>query len=137
MNTNRPAARSPLSWTITSRGFHFSVSYVPESQMVIAPPPYSPAGISPEKSRYSIGWSSVRTASRTVSGSVGSPFGTAHEASTPSRSSRTSQCSRRAWCSWMTKRWPEPSGATGSSAGIGSGVRRASRLRRYSSSGTR
>ena len=27
--------------------------------MVIRPPPYSPAGISPEKSRYSSGWSSV------------------------------------------------------------------------------
>src|SRR4026207_2048810 len=53
------------------------------------PPPYSPAGISPENSRYSMGWSSVRTASRTVSGSVGSPLGTAQDASTPSRSRRT------------------------------------------------
>ena len=35
-----------------------------------------------------------------------------------------------------TKRLPGPS-ATGSSAGTGSGVRRGSRLRRYSSSGTR
>jgi hypothetical protein len=104
INTYLPDARSPRSRTITSRWFHFSVSNVPVSQIVIEPPPYSPAGISPEKSRYSIGWSSVRTASRTVSGSVGSPFGTAHDASTPSRSSRTSQCSRRAWCSWMTNR---------------------------------
>jgi hypothetical protein len=55
MNTNRPVARSPRSRTMTSRGFHFSVSYVPASQIVIAPPPYSPAGISPENSRYSIG----------------------------------------------------------------------------------
>jgi hypothetical protein len=135
MNTNRPDARSPCIRTMTSRAFHFSVSYVPASQIVIDPPPYSPFGISPENSRYSMGWSSVRTASRTVAGSVGRPLGTAQEASTPSRSRRTSQCSRRAWCSWMTKRCPSP-GPAGSLSGTGSGVRRGSRLRRYSSSGT-
>src|SRR5690349_7514472 len=32
------------------------------------------------------------------------PFGTAHETPTPSFSSRRSQCSRRAWCSWTTNR---------------------------------
>src|SRR5450759_3534434 len=32
------------------------------------------------------------------------PFGTAHEARTPSRSSRRSQCRARAWCSWTTNR---------------------------------
>jgi len=32
------------------------------------------------------------------------PRGNAHEASTPPCSRRKSQCSRRAWCSWMTKR---------------------------------
>jgi hypothetical protein len=119
---------------MTSRGFHFSVSYVPVSQIVIRPPPYSPAGISPENSRYSMGWSSVRTASRTVSGSVGRPLGTAHDASTPSRSSRTSQCRLRAWCSCTTNRSSVP--GAGSASGMGSGVRAASRLRRYSSSGT-
>ena len=41
-------------------------------------------------------------------GSVGRPLGTAQDASTPSRSRRTSQCSRRAWCSWMTKRSSGP-----------------------------
>ncbi len=34
----------------------------------------------------------------------GMPRGTAQLASTPSRSSRRSQCSAVAWCSWMTKR---------------------------------
>ena len=37
-------------------------------------------------------------------GSSGMPLGTAQEASTPSRSRRRSQCRRRAWCSWTTKR---------------------------------
>src|SRR5260370_1134302 len=32
------------------------------------------------------------------------PFGTAHDASTPSRSSRRSQWRARAWCSWTTNR---------------------------------
>ena len=41
-------------------------------------------------------------------GSSGIPLGTAHEASTPSRSRRRSQCSRRAWCSWTTKRAVAP-----------------------------
>ena len=39
-------------------------------------------------------------------GSSGSPLGRAHETSTPSRSSRKSQCNARAWCSWMTKTGP-------------------------------
>ncbi len=55
---------------------------------------------------YSSGWSSVWTARWLSSGSVGMPFGTAHDASTPSRSRRRSQCRRRAWCSWITKRLP-------------------------------
>src|SRR5215208_5910089 len=79
---------------------------------------------------YSIGWSSVWTARWFSSGSVGMPLGTAHDASTPSRSSRRSQCSRRAWCSWMTKRLR--SSLPGRPAG--SGVSAKSRLRLYSSS---
>src|SRR5215212_7446301 len=79
---------------------------------------------------YSIGWSSVWTARWFSSGSIGMPLGTAHDASTPSRSSRRSQCSRRAWCSWMTKRLR--SSLPGLPAG--SGVSAKSRLRLYSSS---
>ena len=56
----------------------------------------------------------------------------AHETSTPSRSSRKSQCKLRAWCSWITNlclpscvaRWRP----------MGSGVFRAFRLARYVSS---
>src|SRR5215217_7984641 len=79
---------------------------------------------------YSIGWSSVWTARWLSSGSLGMPLGTAHEASTPSRSSRRSQCRRRAWCSWMTKRLSSP--LCGLPAG--SGVSSKPRLRLYSSS---
>ena len=32
---------------------------VPVSQTIIGPPPYSPSGITPSKSMYSTGWSSV------------------------------------------------------------------------------
>ena len=68
-----------------------------------------PCGISPWKSRYSSGWSSVWTASRFSAGSGGIPLGIAHEASTPSCSSRRSQCRRVAWCSWTTNRGRRPS----------------------------
>src|SRR5436853_7808182 len=60
------------------------------------------------------------------------PLGTAHDTPTPSFSSRKSQCSRRAWCSWTTKR-----GALVSLRGTlapGSGVRLKSRLASYSAS---
>src|SRR3954465_2594164 len=62
--------------------------------------------MSPWKSMYSSGWSSVWTARGVREGSGGMPFGTAHETSTPARSSRRSQCRLRAWCSWTTKRSP-------------------------------
>ena len=61
---------------------------------VIEPAPYCPLGISPAKVRYSSGWSSVWTARWFFRGSAGMPFGTAHDASTPSRSRRRSQCRR-------------------------------------------
>ena len=70
------------------------------------PAPYWPFGISPWKSRYSSGWSSVCTASRFSSGWPGIPRGSAQEASAPSCSSRRSQCSRVASCCWTTKRAP-------------------------------
>lgn len=38
--------------------------YVPWSQMITVPPPYSPCGIVPSKSRCSSGWSSVGVAKR-------------------------------------------------------------------------
>ncbi len=101
-----PCTRSPAKVTITSSSRNFSVSYVPRSQIAIVPAPYSPFGIFPSNSRYSSGWSSVRTASRFSFGSCGTPFGSAQDARAPSRSSRRSQCSRRAWCSWTTNRSP-------------------------------
>ena len=58
--------------------------------------------MSPSKSRYSSGWSSVRTARWLRFGSGGMPLGTAHEASVPSCSSRRSQCMARALCSCTT-----------------------------------
>src|SRR3954451_8916085 len=62
---------------------------------------------------------------------MGMPLGTANDTSTPSRSSRRSQCSRRAWCSWITK--PCSPVSRGWSP-AGSGVSLKSRLRSYSSS---
>jgi len=54
-----PFSRSPWRITITSRSDHFSVSYVPSSQINTCPPPYSPLGISPANLKYSSGWSST------------------------------------------------------------------------------
>ncbi len=89
-NAYPPVARCPCSLTLTSRFVHFSVSYLPWSQMVTEPAPYSPRGICPSKRPYSSGWSSVCTARWFTAGSSGSPFGTAQDTSTPSRSSRKS-----------------------------------------------
>ena len=72
--------------------------------MLIVPAPYWPFGMSPRNVRYSIGWSSVRTARWFGLLSIGMPLGTAHDQSTPSCSRRRSQCRRRAWCSCTTKR---------------------------------
>src|SRR3954453_17207553 len=84
--------------------------------------------MSPWKSRYSSGWSSVRTARRLSFGSSGRPLGIAHDASAPSCSRRRSQCRRVAWCSWMTKRgWS----AVAAGAPAGSGVASKSRFVRY------
>ncbi|OUD86338.1 hypothetical protein CMMCAS04_15165 [Clavibacter michiganensis subsp. michiganensis] len=119
----------PCSVAMTSSpSRHFSSSKVPASQMVTSPPPYSPAGIVPSKDPYSSGWSSVCTARWFVPCSVGTPLGRAQLTSTPSCSSRKSQCSARAWCSWITKELP--SEGAGDSAGTGSLVFAASRLDR-------
>src|SRR5919109_827101 len=85
--------------------------------------------MSPSKARYSMGWSSVCTARWSTRGSGGMPLGTAHDASTPLRSSRRSQCSEVAWCSWTTKRASFAVASPGSPAG--SGVREKSRFSRY------
>src|SRR6185436_11337004 len=110
--------------------------------MVTDPPPYSPAAISPAKDAYSSGWSSVGTASRLGPCSVGGPLGTAQLFSTPSRSSRRSQCTRspvrprRVWCSWTTKVSSLPVGSGSPAEGTGSAVRAGSRFARYSASGS-
>src|SRR5579859_1654413 len=85
--------------------------------------------MTPWKVRYSIGWSSVWTARRRLPGASGGPCGTANDARTPRIWSRTSQCSRVAWCRWTTYRgqdgacWTVP---------FGSGVFRKSRFLWYS-----
>src|SRR5215831_1245940 len=111
--------------------FHLWVSYVPLAQIVTLPAPYWPLGISPSKSPYSSGWSSTWTARLLRRGSSGTPRGTAHETRTPSRSRRRSQCRRRAWCCWTTKRrtWEAASSVVASPAG--SGVSWKSRLALY------
>ena len=60
----------------------------------------------------------------------GTPRGTAQLTSTPSRSSRKSQCSAVAWCSWMTKIGSSPAGVLAAAGfdGTGSGVFPAVRL---------
>ena len=65
-------------------------SHVPQSQTITSPPPYSPLGMIPSKSKYSMGWSSTCTASCLPFGSSVGPLGTAQLASTPPTSSRKS-----------------------------------------------
>ncbi len=65
-------------------------SQVPRSQTMTSPPPYSFAGMTPSKSRYSIGWSSTWTAIRRAAGSSVGPRGTAQLTRTPSISNRRS-----------------------------------------------
>src|SRR5688572_11715872 len=138
----RPASRRPSKVTMMCRSSHFSVAYRPASQIVTCPPPYSRAAIVPLNEAYSSGWSSVGTARRLVPGAVGGPFGTAQLFSTPSRSSRRSQCTRSparprgVWCSWTTKVSSLPDGRALPAAGTGSAVRAGSRLARYSASGS-
>ncbi len=71
-----------------------TTSYVPVSQIdfAIVPSPLS-TGAGSTKSMWSRSWSPTRTASRFCFGSVGMPFGSAHDQSTPPPSSRRSK-----WC---------------------------------------
>ena len=82
-STNRPCSFSPsrskcsspvgdrLDRVVGRRpGVH-----VPQSHTITSPPPYSPPGMTPSKSKYSSGWSSTCTARRWPSGSRVGPFG--------------------------------------------------------------
>ena len=97
---SRASIQPPFSFSPASRNLNaplarlFSTSsigaQVPVSQTIIGPPPYSPSGMTPSKSIYSSGWSSVCTASRFSAGSSDGPFGTAQLFSTPPTCSRRS-----------------------------------------------
>src|SRR3954465_13597303 len=50
-----------------------------------SPPPNSPDGMIPSKSKYSIGWSSTLNAARRTAGSRARTLGTAQHTSTPPR----------------------------------------------------
>ena len=79
----------------------------------------------------------MRTAGGCASGPAGCPSAPPSDASVPSCSSRRSQCRRRAWCSWTTKRASAGSAALATLSGGGSGVAVKSRLRSYADSGSR
>src|SRR5215204_2865117 len=83
------ACSSPAA-TAAAGSSVFCGSQVPMSQTMTSPPPYSPAGMTPSKSRYSMGWSSTCTALRRAAGSSVGPRGTAQLASTPFISNRRS-----------------------------------------------
>ena len=96
-STNRPASLWPLRSkcssppAIAAAGSSVRAgTHVPRSHTMTSPPPYSPDGITPSKSAYSIGWSSTCTARLRVAGSRVGPLGTAQLASTPSTSRRRS-----------------------------------------------
>ena len=81
---------SPSATALRGSRVGASGSQVPQSQTMTSPAPYCLAGMTPSKSKYSIGWSSTWTAMRRIAGSRVGPFGTAQETSTPSISSRKS-----------------------------------------------
>ena len=97
---SRASIQPPFSFSPARRNLNapvlrlFSTSSIgaqmPVSQTIIGPPPYSPSGITPSKSMYSSGWSSVSTASRFSAGSSDGPFGTAQLFSTSPTCSRRS-----------------------------------------------
>src|SRR5438552_9738233 len=64
--------------------------YVPMSQTMTVPPPYSPSGITPSKRAYPRGWSSTAIARRLSAGLSDGPFGTAQDTRTPPASRRKS-----------------------------------------------
>src|SRR5438552_1133460 len=62
--------------------------YLPMSQTMTVPPPYSPSGITPSKRAYPRGWSSTAIARRLSAGLSDGPFGTAQDTRTPPASRR-------------------------------------------------
>ena len=72
-----PAPGSPARVAIASSSRVLLASTSPGPRSLTVPPPYSPLGISPSNSRYSSGWSSVRTTSGSSLGPVGTPRGSA------------------------------------------------------------
>ena len=79
-STSRPRSFSPKTSACSSPDSTAAAgssvacgSQVPMSQTITSPPPYSPAGITPSKSRYSTGWSSTCTAIRRTAGSSVGP----------------------------------------------------------------
>ena len=111
-------------------------SQVPESQTITSPPPYSPAGMTPSKSRYSIGWSSTWTAVRRAFGSSVGPL--RHRPADQHAVDLEPQ---------VVVQPPGPvplhdeaqraaAGGAGAGAPAGSGVRAKSRFRRYGDSGS-
>src|SRR5436190_20673843 len=84
----------------------------------------------PSKSPYSSGWSSTLTARRLSAGLADGPLGTAQDLSTPSISSRRSQCRRVASCICTISKPPCLGPALGTSP-PGSGVLSNARFARY------
>ena len=81
---------SPSSMARRGSRVGASGSQVPQSQTITSPAPYCFDGITPSKSKYSIGWSSTWTAIRLIDESRVRPLGTAQLTRTPSISSRKS-----------------------------------------------
>ena len=107
-----------------------------------SPAPYCRAGITPSKSKYSIGWSSTWTAIRRTPGPASDPWG--RPSRRARRRSRGGSRSGGGWPGGAGRRTgagptpgggARPAGATRPSAPAGSGVFAKSRLRRYSSRG--
>src|SRR6201999_436503 len=86
---NTSACSSP-SRTAAAASSAACRSQMPVSHTITSPPPYWPDGMTPSKSRYSIGWSSTWIAACFTSESRVGPLGTAQLASTPSISNRRS-----------------------------------------------
>ena len=80
-STKRPASFSPCEVDVEVAGSIGGQrvvalgagSHVPQSHTMTSPPPYSPSGITPSKSKYSSGWSSTWTAIRLTSGRGSGP----------------------------------------------------------------
>jgi len=84
-NFNSPSAMARLGSRVGASG-----SQVPQSHTITSPAPYCLLGMTPSKSKYSIGWSSTWTAIRRIVESSVGPFGTAQLTRTPSISRRKS-----------------------------------------------